>query len=725
MSEMDDSLFNDDQHDDSLFNDADLGPVRDEVVETSATVPAKHDVGSGTTRVLGEISMVPGAQGATAALKSIYDTATTKERKWGDILKLYEANRRNLSMADKQGQAQHPGAYLSGSMPISLLLGLANPGGIAAKTVATNPQMANLLGNAGNALALRASQEDLPKSGSVSDVGQSALNIASNTSKDILTGLGTQKAFEALANPRDTIKRIATAPRRAMEGIGDKLGGTSLGRFIGDEARPISPMRSSERVRELRGIVDAGEMGPSVASAVDDASRDLGGVAGKQLSALSPAEIGDVSKAIDRVVKVRGVAGTTPESHVSNWDNLLRSHGFDPAKGGTVTELVRAVGNGRDASYGASLLSGIAERNAGVGVGGQAQPVNNMFDAAKQARAEYLLGKINRAGQPKLEGDAGKYQFRVKELEDIASGIRSPRDAAALKLANAAQEGRANIGTEYQTVPAGLAGEIADAAAVAHGEAAITNRMPTWSSESPTSAAEAEMAALATPESKALIGALPDDVAAKIQSMTPEQRAAEAISLRQRLGGFNRDANAEREMSLDAIFARARELQKTLKDVSDAKFSAGQDASEQVRLDKAAQAASAELDRITTGRTALRRILGIGSGASAFASTGNPFSAVVAAGAGDRAIAGADALGSIGERIGKGAPPAVSASQMTDHAGGIEWVKKLASDGSGPLGAMARWVLSGDMANLPARLATMYRTLERDRAENQKSAPAD
>lgn len=296
---------------------------------------------------------------------------------------------------------------------------------------------------------------------------------------------------------------------------------------------------------------------------------------------------------------------------------------------------------------------------------------------AMEGTADWLggttIGKVLGSGADELGENASK---RVADLrtaqqsyltEAGKNAARAGVDDQALAVAKAAQEGRAEIGPDFQRLPKEMSNVFTDVA--------DRNSRDAYKRFAPEALQFSEPGMAVTGMANGTIdqSALPGAQGAPQQL---KQFLHPDPSMPMKIDAVNRQATGDTAADLDAFFARARELQGGL------------------QAQAGADAAGAELGRIKTGRGALENIIGLGGGGSAGHGVGGPVGAMLGIAA--------------GKQLGKGAFKAIDlAGTAGQHlAAAVPTVERLAVQG-GALGRAARWVLEGDGATFAARLATL------------------
>ncbi len=610
-----------------------------------------------------------------AALAGAYDTATGKRE---SLLRAYQERRREQKYQAQLAREQRPWSSLAGGVADAVaemsLAGAAVPSKAAAFMAKSGPAaraayetMKQLPVFAGN---------DYARSGEGTTVGQATRRGA----EDMLAGQLAGVMTEAVAQPVKNAGKGLQWPQRAAEWMAEKVGRTSAGKTVaglGGEPKEIGDKYVSDRVRNLRQTADAGDIGQAAASQVDDSLRAVGSFADKKLANLTPGETKALAQEFDALLKVRGAQSSSPEKLLGNWDEFLRSYDLNPGKA-TAADVIRAV-NKRDASHVATMGSGMQARNRALGIADtQIDSFKDMFGGSERARADFLAGKASRTGEGLAGGSAGTAQFRLSELEKTLS---TPEDKLALRLANAAQRGEAEIGEEFQRVPKEFASDMAgmsqrnlDSAIARHAPGAAQYEDPM---QAVAGAAEGRLGkSLADAERARVRGELTRD----------PQMAAKYFQI-------GKEATGETTRDMDALFARARELQDKLKQLATMAEDESLSAANRKRVEMLGAKAQAELDRITTGRAAIAKGLGIAGGVAA-GSAGGILSGIGGAGAGASALRAADVLGAAGQRLAKGRSLAEKLAQEYPDA---------------PIGKAAKWAMSSEgPARIEAFMADPY-----------------
>lgn len=640
-----------------------------------------------------------------AAAAGAVDAISNKQ----NLLDAYRKRREQQKYQAKLAREQRPWSSLAGGLADAvgetMLAGAALPGE-AAQFIAQAPA------------AQRAALETLRQVGTMgandyarSGAGTTTVDAARRGTEDVLGGQLLGLMGEAISQPIKNAGKGLQWPQRAGEWLADKVGGTRAGQSVanlGGEPKEIGDKYVSERVRDLRKTIDAGEIGDAAASQVDDSMRAIGSFADKRLSNLSPSETKALAQEFDALLKVRGAQSSSPEKLLSNWDDFLRTYDLNPAKA-TAADVIRAV-NKRDASHVATMGTNMAARNRALGIAdNQIDSFKDMFGGAERSRADFLAGKASRTGEA-LSGDAGKAQFRLSELERALS---TPEDKLALRLAKAAEAGTADIGPGGFAVDPREFGDDFVRMTQDASKDALDKFYPRTATAPPAKAVGSWMTgAKATGEP---IEAPVADrwesawrpirrAEKELQQMSPQnprrdfaEREIADLKDTYSAAGARRAANLQADTS--NVLERARELQGKLKEYARMAEDESLSEANRKRLELLGSKAQAELDRITTGRAAISKGLGIGGGLAA-GSAGGVLAGIGGAGAGAAAFRTADMLGALGQKMAGG---------QSNFERVAEMAKQIAQDApESPMGRAAMWALGGGPARLAAFAADPY-----------------
>lgn len=183
---------------------------------------------------------VPGAAQLGAGMQSAVDVVGGRR---ASLLEAYRANRATQEKAKTAAQRDHPAYYMSGNIPAAMATAIASGAAIPAKmAAAAGPIATDFIATLAPTVA-----------GAYSEGRGTPLEI----SKDMATGAAFGAGVHgALGGARKLAGAALEAPQKGLDAAADWLGGSHIGRWLGEGAEDAG---TSARVKGLKADVGAAE----------------------------------------------------------------------------------------------------------------------------------------------------------------------------------------------------------------------------------------------------------------------------------------------------------------------------------------------------------------------------------------------------------------------------------------------------------------------------------